>query len=184
MNFFHLNDRFSVRFRTNTDQFVEFEFGIERMFVFSSFSFFNSKFSFDSFLPASGSNSTTLPSQCTTYSTSTDQYRLATSSACCYTPDCAGNLATNWYRFIPPGGTQLATSPVSTGFCGTTYPAWYNGTLPATAGTTVTGVTCSNYGGTICSTSYATTISITNCNGFYVFYLTPFSICNIRYCTI
>jgi hypothetical protein len=73
--------------------------------------------------------------------------------------------------------------PPNTGSCGASYPAWYNGTYPSTAGSTISSTVCVHVSGSLCSTSYPISISVTNCNGFYVFYLPSATNFNIRYCT-
>jgi hypothetical protein len=88
-----------------------------------------------------------------------------------------------WYRFTGGAGTQLATTPPSTGDCGASLPAWCNGTFPSTAGSTVSTIGCVNANGYLCSSAYSIQISITNCNGYYVFYLQPTISTSIRYCT-
>jgi hypothetical protein len=42
---------------------------------------------------------------------------------------------------------------------------------------------CVNVNGFLCSSSYSIQISVTNCNGYYVFYLQPTTSTSIRYCT-
>ncbi|CAF4094670.1 unnamed protein product [Rotaria sordida] len=121
----------------------------------------------------SSSSSVSLPSQCTSYIANSDSTRLTTYTSCinCFS-DTSGTFTTGWYRFMNTG-TRLATTPPSYGSCGVSYPAWYNGTFPSTAGSSVTGTVCVQWSGNLCHSSYITTISVTNCNGYYVFYLIP-----------
>jgi hypothetical protein len=115
---------------------------------------------------------------------SADSTRLTTFTSC---TSCVYDTSTyftaGWYRFVDPAGSQLAVSPPNTGSCGASYPAWYNGTLPSTVGSTTSSMICAQVNGALCSTSYPMTTSVTNCNGFYVFYLQPTANTNIRYCT-
>ena len=138
----------------------------------------------DFFLPLD-SNSANLPSQCSTYMTNSDPTRLSTfttcNSACPY--DSTGYFTAGWYRFTGGAGNQLAGIPSSTYTCGAPYPAWYNGTYPSTPGSTMSSMICVHYNNVLCSSSYPLTVSITNCNGFYVYYLQPTSTSAIRYCT-
>jgi hypothetical protein len=85
-----------------------------------------------------------------------------------------------WVRY---GGTAsgLATSPPQIYRCSTSATGWYTGSLPSTAGTTVTGVVCFTWTSTICD--FHSTISVTNCNGFYVYLVVAPSNCPLRYCT-
>ncbi len=132
---------------------------------------------------ASNTSSNNLPSQCTTSLALTDPERVYTWSGCCYTSDCY--LATGWYRISGSAGSQLVTNPVSSGgYCGQSYPAWFNGSFPTTTGTTISGVACVNVAGSLCPASYSTTVFITNCGSYYVFYLSPFPYCTVRYCTM
>jgi hypothetical protein len=122
---------------------------------------------------ATVSTSISLPYQCSSYLLLTDYYRPVTYTA---TVCLCDSISTSWYRVSGAAGTQIATYPVSTGGCGTSYPAWYNGSLPTTPGATTTGVACVNVNGNICYLGYSGSIVLaTNCNGFYVFYLTALS---------
>ncbi|CAF2702749.1 unnamed protein product [Rotaria sp. Silwood2] len=133
---------------------------------------------------SAGTSSTytvSLPSFCSSYTNISDATRnVGYSSSCC---PCDSGLVAGWYRFVSPAGTQLATAPVGTGYCGTTYGAWFNGTLPTTVGGVSAGFACVYYSGSICYSSYSVeAIIATNCNGFYVYYLKPMITCNFRYC--
>ncbi|CAF3598512.1 unnamed protein product [Rotaria sp. Silwood1] len=132
----------------------------------------------------SSSSSVSLPSQCTSYISNSDSTRLTTYKSCvnCFS-DTSGSFTTGWYRFMNTAGTRLATTPSSYGSCGVSYPTWYNGTFPSTAGSTITGTVCVQWSGNLCYSPYITTISVTNCNGYYVFYLIPMTTTGIRYCT-
>jgi hypothetical protein len=109
-------------------------------------------------------------------------FRTYNYTGCCLSPDCT--LTAGWYRITGASGSQLYTNPINVGYCGQNYPAWFNGSFPSTPGITISGIVCTNVGGTICPSSYSTTVSVTNCNGYYVFFLVPFTACNVRYCTI
>ncbi|CAF0801955.1 unnamed protein product [Didymodactylos carnosus] len=135
---------------------------------------------------ATSSTSIILPTQCYAYTNYVDSYRLITWVSCNYSPNDY-SLVSGWYRFSYPGGTQLVTTPVtSTCICGAVYGAWWNGTLPTTAGATTTGNICISAGsGSTCNWAYSP-VSVTNCNGYYVNYLIPLtaSCCQYyRYCT-
>ncbi|CAF3736867.1 unnamed protein product [Rotaria socialis] len=128
-------------------------------------------------------SSTNLPTQCTSYTSIADTTRLTSYTSCvsCFW-DISPYFIAGWYRFIAPGGTQMPAMPPSTGACGAAWPTWYNGTYPSTSGSTVSSAVCAQASGTLCHPSYYMPVSITNCNGYYVFYLTPVSTTNIRYC--
>jgi hypothetical protein len=97
---------------------------------------------------------------------------------------CDNTLTTGWYRFSGAAGTTITTTYVSRDTCTTYFGGSYNGTIPSTAGTTANGTLCANDNGVLCAASYSgTVIGVTNCNGYYVYYLTPVTVCNVRYCT-
>ena len=127
-----------------------------------------------------------LPAQCSSsvHTQITDPTRLVTNTAggCCPN-DCS--LTSTWYRISGAAGTRLATSPVSSGFCGASAPIWFNGTLPTTVGATASGVGCANSGGNLCAPSLSSSLVLaTNCGSYFVFYLTWTPSCSWnRYCT-
>jgi hypothetical protein len=126
----------------------------------------------------------TLPVQCYAYASLTDSYRnIQNGYSCCQLPyDTASYLPGGWYRVSGSAGTQLVASPVSTtGTCGASYPGYFNGTLPSTAGALTTGNACF-YTGTPCGYSISP-ISVINCNGFYIYYLLPTTNLDYKYCT-
>ena len=92
-------------------------------------------------------------------------------------------MTAGWYRFRG-NGTYLATTYVSRDTCNTYYGGSFNGTLPSTPGTTTYGTLCLNNNGYLCYAPWSgSIIGVTNCNGYYVYYLTPITNCNARYCT-
>ncbi|CAF4908100.1 unnamed protein product [Rotaria socialis] len=128
--------------------------------------------------------SVSLPIQCYTYSTLTEVYRnYQNGYACCWSPyDTSPSLTPGWYRFTGSAGSSILTTPVlTTNACGTSYPGYFNGTLPSTVGASVTGTVCF-YTGTSCGYSLAP-ITAVNCSGYYVFYLLPVVNSNYRYCS-
>ncbi|CAF1458998.1 unnamed protein product [Adineta steineri] len=128
--------------------------------------------------------SVSLPIQCYAYSTLSDYSRnYQNGYSCCYTPyDIISYMSAGWFRITSSAGTQLVTTAISTiGACGSSYPGYFNGTLPTTAGSMTTGNVCF-YTGVSCGYSLSP-ISVINCNGYYVFYLIPTSSTSYRYCT-
>ncbi|CAF1271999.1 unnamed protein product, partial [Didymodactylos carnosus] len=122
--------------------------------------------------------STSLPSQCFSYSTNNDSTRnVAYGSGLL----CDNSLVTGWYRFVQPAGTMIVASVTNVYQCSTIAPGWLNSSYPTTLGQAVTGYVCLNVGGVICQYSYP--ILITNCSSFYVYFLAPVTICYARYCT-
>ncbi|CAF5100343.1 unnamed protein product, partial [Rotaria sp. Silwood1] len=90
-------------------------------------------------------SSTTLPSQCSSYTTISDATRNVGYSSSF--SSCDSSLTAGWYRFVSPAGTQLATSAVNSGYCGANYGTWFNGSLPTTVGGMSGGFACSYYSG-------------------------------------
>jgi hypothetical protein len=87
---------------------------------------------------------------------------------------------TFWVRF---GGTatRMATTPPQIYRCATSATGWYTGTLPSTVGVIVTGVVCYTWTSSICD--FHNTVSVINCNGFYIYLLDSPSQCSLRYCS-
>jgi len=69
---------------------------------------------------ATNSTSINLSYQCSNYASLTDYYRPIT-----YTTAYCGcdSFSASWYRVSEAAGTRLATFPVNTGGCGTSYSA-------------------------------------------------------------
>ncbi|CAF0880568.1 unnamed protein product [Didymodactylos carnosus] len=128
------------------------------------------------------SSSASLSTQCYAYSSLTDQYRVLANGYTCNTGSYDTSLTAGWYRISGLAGTQLImTSPSSTCTCGISYPGWFNGSLPTSAGTLTTGNVCF-FTGSTCGFSLSP-ISVINCNGYYVWYLLPTTSSSYRYCT-
>ncbi|CAF1444968.1 unnamed protein product [Adineta steineri] len=128
--------------------------------------------------------SVSLPIQCYSYSTLSDIYRnyIYSYSCCPSSYDTISYMSAGWFRITGSAGTQLLANPISTtSTCGSSYPGYFNGTLPTTAGSMTTGNVCF-YTGVSCGYSLSP-ISVINCNGYYVFYLIPTSSTSYRYCT-
>lgn len=89
-----------------------------------------------------------------------------------------------WVRFTGSGGTLLASCPIDTYRCGADAPGWYSGIYPSLAGGVTAGFVCYNFYDDLCY--WSNWAIITNCNGYYIFYLAAPSTCTVvlRYCTI
>jgi hypothetical protein len=125
---------------------------------------------------------TPLPRQCTNYTLVNDSTRSAGYSGP-FTCDLSGTFnITGWFRFDSLGGVILANCAVPENSCSTQASGWYSGVYPSTAGGTMNGTACFNFYYGTCS--YTASASVTNCNGYYVFYLGPPPQCNLRYCTV
>ncbi|CAF3401364.1 unnamed protein product [Rotaria sp. Silwood2] len=110
-----------------------------------------------------------LPAQCSNYTTITDDTRspdYTVSSSC---DDTIFSTTPMWVRFTGSSGTLLASCPIDTGRCGADAPGWYSGVHPSLAGSVTSGFVCYNFDGDLCY--WTSWILVTNCNGFYVYYL-------------
>ena len=128
--------------------------------------------------------SSPLPVECSTYTVITDNSRNAGVSVANYTCDQSGPMTTvgSWFRFSGGAGTMLASCVVPIYRCSAHATGWYSGIHPSAAGTTINGTVCYNWGSNTCS--WSNTILVTNCNGFYVYFLCTPPVCTLRYCTI
>jgi len=86
-----------------------------------------------------------------------------------------------WVRFTGASGSALVTGIPNINSCGTDAPGWFNGTYPVGVGSTTTGTVCYNWGSSSCS--WSNQISVTSCNGYFVYKLTSPPACTLRYCT-
>ena len=87
-----------------------------------------------------------------------------------------------WFRFLGIAGTILANAAPSVNSCsGTQAPGWYRDSYPI-VGATTTGTVCYNWSGNTCFLSNL--ISVTNCNGYYIYLLSAAPTCSLRYCTM
>lgn len=123
-----------------------------------------------------------LPIECTNYLNISDSTRRAYNEN--GGTSCDDILFPNptWVRFIGGSGSSLANCPIPFRHCGATTPGWYSGIYPSSAGATNSGNVCFNWGTNTCM--WSITISVTNCNQFYVFSLSAPPICDARFCTI
>lgn len=130
--------------------------------------------------------SASLPDECTNYTTITDDTRHVTFfntsiSMCDNVSPFSSTPA--WFRFSGAAGSLIASCSMPSYHCGTYTPGYYTGLHPSTAGNTSTGSMCFK-NSLSAGCSWTNTISITNCNGYYVYSLTTPPSCDARYCTI
>jgi len=130
--------------------------------------------------------SSALPSECSSYTLITDGTRhvsyFNTSISLCDNVSPFSITAT-WFRFSGAAGTLIASCAMPSYHCGTFTPGYYTGLHPSTAGATLTGTMC--FKNSLSPSCYfSNTISVTNCNGYYVYDLTQVPSCDARYCTI
>ncbi|CAF1086585.1 unnamed protein product [Adineta steineri] len=126
----------------------------------------------------------TLPSQCSNYTVITNSSRNAAYSGGASACDQNGPMTSigSWYRFSGAAGTILANFTVATYHCGTDATGSYTGVYPSTPGVSINGTVCYNWNSNSCN--WSNSVLITNCNGFYVYFLTTPPVCNLRYCTM
>ncbi|CAF1129691.1 unnamed protein product, partial [Didymodactylos carnosus] len=92
---------------------------------------------------ASSITATSTTVQCYAYSSLTDPYRVMANGYTCNTGSYDSSLTAGWYRISGSAGSQLITTmPSSTCSCGISFPGWFNGSLPTSAGTLTTGNVC------------------------------------------
>ena len=75
---------------------------------------------------------------------------------------------------------MLADTAPSIYRCSTHATGYYTETYPA-VGSTVNGTVCYHWSSNMCN--WSNLISVTNCNGYYVYLLTAPPVCQLRYCT-
>ncbi|XP_074612974.1 uncharacterized protein LOC141871838 isoform X2 [Acropora palmata] len=124
--------------------------------------------------------------ECSNYKFLNDSNRAVT-----YNQSVLGNCddttkLLGWYRFGGEAGTQMADTCVSMRHCGARYPGWLSGGHPSVSDGAVLRKVCfTGYRGSCCR--YSTFISIRNCNGFYIYKLSPvvpyYYRCTFRYCS-
>ena len=90
-----------------------------------------------------------------------------------------------YYRFLEPAGTQLATGYPDVKRCGAMYPGWTrDSSHPEEVGEIKSMLVCydvhENCPG--CGCQGDTEISVTNCDGFYVYWLVDMDFLPGRYC--
>ena len=128
--------------------------------------------------------STSLPVQCSSYMLITDGTRHASQTGLGACDQSLFSSIPTWVRFDVAAGTMLATCQLDAGGCNANAPGWYSGIYPSQAGQTTNGTVCYTWYLPTHPCFWSNSISITNCNGYYVFALVSPPACNLRYCTI
>lgn len=119
--------------------------------------------------------------ECLNYSNLTSErrsssFRLPTDD----TASCDNKLPPGWYRFLPPAGVQMATSPPPQGMCATPVTSWLSSEHPQVTDGIVNGTVCFRWGDNMCMWSQV--IQVRNCSGFYVYKLQPTKYCPLHFC--
>lgn len=111
-----------------------------------------------------------LPTQCSKYMLITDKTRHSSHPSYIGCDNAIFKKELTWVRFSGGAGTRLVTGPAEPFRCNTQGAGWYSGSYPSAAGVTILGAkVCYSWPGNSCQ--WSNTISITNCNGYYVFAL-------------
>ena len=85
------------------------------------------------------------------------------------------------YRFEGAAGTRMPTSCPPKHRCNTHASGWLNGTHPTVADGQVTRTVCFHWGSDCCN--WSNSVKVTNCGGYYVYYITSTPACSLRYCS-
>ncbi|KAL9961286.1 hypothetical protein ACROYT_G030197 [Oculina patagonica] len=124
-----------------------------------------------------------LPEECFTYTSLTDGKRKVTAPA--DVKSCDSTLGTGWYRFQGDAGTKMPTTCPPTHRCGTDAPGWLNGAHPTMAEGLVTRQVCFHWESNCCysSDSWSESIQVRNCSSYFIYFLSPTNVCQLRYCS-
>ena len=98
------------------------------------------------------------------------------------TPLCDRGITWGWYRFTSFGGTKMPETVVPEYRCGTHDPVWLKEPHPTVAEGTLVRKACINSFGMNNGCFHTFDISITNCGGYFVYYLGPLRYCAAAYC--
>ncbi|CAF3769860.1 unnamed protein product [Rotaria sp. Silwood1] len=122
---------------------------------------------------------------CSSYTVVNDPLRsIATSGiggSCDNGPLFNTSIGGRWIRFMGTGGSIIPMTSPGINHCGAYLAGWFNGTLPSMIETKISGNIC--FEGYISTCLFHFSVSVVNCNSFYVYFLPPLSMCNARYCT-
>jgi len=126
-----------------------------------------------------------LPAECYTYTNNSDSTRRITYTA--VQTYCDSSLTPGWYRFVGAAGTGLSTTYVGSPGCGSRNTGFIGSgkftNLTSTSRTAVLGYCFNQY--MVNSCTFKQNISVTFCDNYYVFYISPqaTAVCPYRYCT-
>ena len=127
-----------------------------------------------------------LSSACSTYITIDDPTRNVNAPGyalgCDNTAPFTNLTSPVWIRFIGTGGSTLPLTTPGMDICGTQGTGWYDGDMPSSTGQIVNGTACFSWYTAVCR--YSVSITVANCDSFYIYRLPPAPACMMRYCTI
>ncbi|CAF0863085.1 unnamed protein product [Rotaria sordida] len=135
---------------------------------------------------SSSSSSGSLPSSCSSYTTIDDPTRSISAAGyalgCDNTSPFINRTFPVWIRFIGTGGSTLPLQTPGMNLCGSEGTGWYDGTMPSSTGAIVNGTACFTWYNSVCR--FSSSISVANCDSYYIYLLPPAPACMMRYCTI
>ncbi|CAM4888700.1 unnamed protein product [Rotaria socialis] len=144
-----------------------------------------SKLASNSTSSSSSESNGILPNACSAYTTIDDPTRSISAPGyalgCDNTAPFSNQSIGVWIRFIGTGGSTLPLSSPGMNLCGSTGTGWYAGSMPSSTGQITNGTACFTWYTSVCRASVS--ISVANCNSFYIYFLPPAPICMARYCT-
>ncbi|XP_013415746.1 uromodulin-like [Lingula anatina] len=93
----------------------------------------------------------------------------------------------DWYRFMGPAGTILATECQPVQHCGTYVPLYLNGTVPNVPGDVWNVTLCATSAYGCCAYAWAAVytppfVTVKNCGDYFVYELKPATGCYTAYC--
>ncbi|CAF5066877.1 unnamed protein product, partial [Rotaria magnacalcarata] len=122
-----------------------------------------------------------LPAACSSYTTISDSTRRVSYTTFVGCDSSSFSSSGMWVRFTGSGGTTIPTYAPGTSVCGTSATGWYASTVPS-SGATASGTLCYQWTSSTCQ--WSSSIQVANCNTYYVYFLYPSPVCNLRVCTV
>lgn len=95
---------------------------------------------------------------------------------------CDRAFTWGWYRFDSYVGDKMPDYKIAEMRCGTIHPVWMKGTHPTFNEGTVDRTACINFYDMMDGCFASLKMKVTNCNGFFVYYLGPTHSCSLAYC--
>jgi len=96
---------------------------------------------------------------------------------------CDKQLATGWYRFLPPAGNRMASECVPSRRCGTAVTGWLSSSHPKMTDGIVDGTVCFNWKNESNCCQFSQRIQVRNCGRFFVYKLVKTKGCPMRFCS-
>jgi len=127
-----------------------------------------------------------LPSQCTTYKQLSSAKRKRTygsGSYCDSTVRGSGGddyTGPAWYRIVGQAGTKLIENNPDKHMCGSSATGYLTEGHPSLRGSVKSVKLCFQWNS---ACEWHSSVKITNCGDFFVYYLPNTPVCNLRYCT-